>query len=130
MPQSHGHSPAIKESIMIEPVTRAFAKLTDAERARDALLTAGFGNDEVELISTIDEAGAVKGNFTVGNGDERPGGLIGAIDHAGGGDNHNYGSNYTGVNWGGAIVLIVKTDDTQRRAQAEQVLERASTPLV
>lgn len=115
---------------MIEPVTRAFAKLTDAERARDALLTAGFGNDEVELISTIDEAGAVKGNFTVGNGDERPGGLIGAIDHAGGGDNHNYGSNYTGVNWGGALVLIVKTDDAQRRAQAEEVLERAGMPLV
>jgi hypothetical protein len=80
-------------------------------------------------MSTIDEAGAVKGNFTVGNGDERPGGLVGAIDHAGGGDNHNYGSNYTGVNWGGAIVLVVKTDSDQRRAQAEDVIERASTPL-
>jgi hypothetical protein len=109
---------------------RAFAKLTDAERARDALLTAGYGNDELELISTIDEAGGVKGNFTVGNGDERPGGIVGAIDHAGGGDNNNYGSNFTNVTWGSSVVLIVKTDDEQRRARAAEVLDRASMPLV
>jgi hypothetical protein len=115
---------------MTEPLMRAFAKLTDAERARDALLTAGYGGDELELIATIDEAGAVKGNFDVGNGDERPGGLIGAIDHAGGGDNNNYGSNFTNANWGSSVVLVVKTEDAQRRARAEEVLDRASMPLV
>jgi hypothetical protein len=117
-----------QENTMSDHVIRVYDTLADAERARNALLAAGYPAEDVQMESTIDEANPTQGAFTVGNGDERPGGIIGAIDHAGGGDNHNYGSNYADTAWRSTIILTVRVDSDQRHAQAQAVLERAGMP--
>lgn len=48
-------------------IVRTFRDLAAAEVAREELLAAGFARDAVELSSLHDEAGAEKGNFTVGD---------------------------------------------------------------
>lgn len=52
---------------MTFPIVRTFRDFAAAERAREELLAAGFGHDAVELSSLHDEAGAEKGNFSVGD---------------------------------------------------------------
>jgi hypothetical protein len=52
---------------MNHTVVRIFDNNEQAQRARSSLLAAGFGADAVTLSVTGDEAGAVAGNFYVGN---------------------------------------------------------------
>jgi hypothetical protein len=94
------------------------------------LLAAGYSADDVQIEAMNDEAGPVQGNFTVGNGNEGPGGLVGALDHLTGGDNHNYGSNYKPVKQRGTIRLMVAVDSDDRHAQANAILDRADASAV
>lgn len=48
-------------------IGRVFTSIAGAERARDELYAAGFARDAVELLVHEDEAGAMQGNFTVGD---------------------------------------------------------------
>ena len=52
---------------MKQVIVRTFDVCESAEQAREALLIAGFERSHVELDALVDEAGAVKGNFTVGD---------------------------------------------------------------
>ena len=58
----------------MEQLVRTFDNYTAAEQARAALVSAGFSTDWVQLTSTGDEAGAVQGNFTVGDSPRVSGG--------------------------------------------------------
>lgn len=58
----------------MEQLVRTFDDFTKAERAREALVSAGFASDAVQLSPTGDEAGAVQGNFTVGDNPKNAGG--------------------------------------------------------
>ena len=53
---------------MIDPVVFLDDHFDDADRARSALLDAGFAPANVHLSARHDEAGAVEGNFFIGNG--------------------------------------------------------------
>jgi hypothetical protein len=52
---------------MNHTIVRVFDSNEQAQRARSSLLSAGFGADAITLSVTSDEAGAVAGNFYVGN---------------------------------------------------------------
>lgn len=52
---------------MTHTVVRIFDSNEQAQHARSSLLAAGFAADAVTLSVTGDEAGAVAGNFYVGN---------------------------------------------------------------
>jgi hypothetical protein len=58
---------------MQRTLRKRFAQFDEAQRARDALVAAGLPGDDVALRSLADEAGAEKGNFTVGNGERAHG---------------------------------------------------------
>jgi len=55
-------------------IGRVFSSIASAEMARDELLGAGFARDAVELLVHEDEAGAMQGNFTVGDDPDVTGG--------------------------------------------------------
>jgi hypothetical protein len=52
---------------MEKVIVGVFETCDSAEQAREALLVAGFERSRVQLSALEDEAGAVKGNFTVGD---------------------------------------------------------------
>lgn len=55
----------------MEQLVRVFDDFTKAQQAREALASAGFA---VQLNPTGDEAGAVQGNFAVGDARQHKGG--------------------------------------------------------
>lgn len=52
---------------MKQQLVRVIDSVQDAERARQALLDAGFDRDGIEISHTGDEAGPSEANFTVGD---------------------------------------------------------------
>ncbi|MEX5747812.1 hypothetical protein [Massilia sp. X63] len=52
---------------MNKQIVRVMDKVEEAERARQALLDAGFDRDGIEISHTGDEAGPAEANFTVGD---------------------------------------------------------------
>lgn len=52
---------------MNNQIVRVIENVQDAERARQALLDAGFDRDGIEISHTGDEAGPSEANFTVGD---------------------------------------------------------------
>ena len=52
---------------MNKQIVRVIENVQDAERARQALLDAGFDGDGIDITHTGDEAGPAEANFTVGD---------------------------------------------------------------
>ena len=52
---------------MNKQLVRVIENFQDAERARQALLDAGFDRDGIDISHTGDEAGPSEANFTVGD---------------------------------------------------------------
>jgi hypothetical protein len=59
---------------MQNQIVRMFSSTAGAERAREELLAEGFDRLAVELWVREDEAGAMQGNFTVGDNPRDSGG--------------------------------------------------------
>lgn len=97
-------------------LVRIFDEYADAEGARDALLAAGFSNDEVRLTVRDDEAGPVEGNFTVGNATEAPGGM--------GEGRHTYARNDGNIAERGRSMLVLSAAGAAQAAQAAAILDR------
>jgi hypothetical protein len=55
-------------------IVRVIESFQDAERARQALLDAGFDRDGIDITHTGDEAGPSEANFTVGDSPSVKGG--------------------------------------------------------
>jgi len=105
---------------MNHTVVRIFDNVEQAQHAREAMLAAGFGADAVSMSVTGDEAGAVTGNFYVGN---PPG--------AGGDD--SYQRTYADPQPSSQCIVTVDTgDDDGAMVRAAGILEqfgaRASDP--
>jgi len=107
---------------MTDYVLRMYDTLAHAERARSALLAAGYSADQVQIEAMNSEAGPVAGNFTVGNSSDRS-------DHSGIGDSGDYRENFKGVRQGAIIKLTVAVESDSRHAQANEVLDRVDTSM-
>ena len=59
---------------MNKQIVRVIENFDDAERARQALLDAGFDREGIEITHTGDEAGPSEANFTVGDSPKVKGG--------------------------------------------------------
>ena len=102
---------------MTDFVLRMYDTLPHAELARDALLAAGYGADQVQIEAMNSEAGPVQGNFTVGDTSDRS-------NHSGIGDSGDYGESFRTVRQGAIIKLTVAVESDARHAQAMDILDR------
>lgn len=94
---------------MNNQIVRVIESVQDAERARQALLDAGFDRDGIEISHTGDEAGPSEANFTVGDSPQVKGGT-------------DYKDVYTpGLEIGKCIVTV--TADESRLEKAASILE-------
>ncbi|MFN3792265.1 hypothetical protein [Massilia sp.] len=94
---------------MNNQIVRVIENVQDAERARQALLDAGFDRDGIEISHTGDEAGPSEANFTVGDSPAVKGGT-------------DYKDVYTpGLEIGKCVVTV--TADPSRLEKAASILE-------
>ena len=99
--------------------TGMYDSLEHAEMARNALLSAGYSADQVQIEAMNSEAGPVAGNFAVGNSSDHS-------NHSGIGDSGDYADNFKGVRQGAIIKLTVAVDSDSSHAQANDVLDRVA----
>lgn len=95
---------------MNNQIVRVIEGVEDTERARTALLDAGFDRDSIEISHTGDEAGPSEANFTVGDSPEVKGGT-------------DYKDVYAPGLEIGKCVITVTADDPGRLEQAAAILE-------
>lgn len=94
---------------MNKQLVRVIENFQDAERARQALLDAGFERDGIEISHTGDEAGPSEANFTVGDSPAVKGGT-------------DYKDVYApGLEIGKCVVTV--TADESRLEKAASILE-------
>jgi hypothetical protein len=90
-------------------IVRVIESFQDAERARQALLDAGFDRDGIDITHTGDEAGPSEANFTVGDSPSVKGGT-------------DYKDVYApGLEIGKCVVTV--TADDARLEKAASILE-------
>src|SRR5690606_10584737 len=104
---------------------RVFGRFDAAARARARLLNAGFGKEQVQLTSNDDEAGAVQGNFVVGNADSERDRSGGYFDPAAGPDDHVYERDFKEVIQRGSYLLVVEPADEMQADEARRIVEQA-----
>jgi hypothetical protein len=109
---------------MTQTILRAFEHFADAENARAALLSKGFPADGVDLLVSDDEAGAVQGNFTVGNTDSSTGRFERAINVMVGTDKHSYVGNYDRPAYRGIYRLRVDAESAQKCIEADDIMRQ------
>ncbi|MEH6434840.1 hypothetical protein [Massilia sp. DD77] len=96
---------------MNNQILRVIDDIADAERARQALLDAGFDRDSIEISHTGDEAGPSEANFTVGDSPAVKGGT-------------DYKDVYTPGLEISKCVITVAAEDPARLEQAAVILEQ------
>jgi hypothetical protein len=96
---------------MNHAIVRVIDVFEHAEQARQALLAEGFDADAVEVNVASDEAGAVKGNFAVGNS-------------ASGSPRHTYRRNHATGPQHGHCIVTVAADDANAACNAAAILGR------
>jgi hypothetical protein len=99
-----------------------YDRFPDADKARNELLAFGFDIDHVHLRAQEDEAGAMKGNFTVGNPDrnlDNDRSKFGPDK-----DNQTYARGYAHPQQHAEILLTVDAENTQQIQQAATILHR------
>jgi hypothetical protein len=109
---------------MTHTMLRAFEQFADAENARAALLSNGFPADRVDLVVSDDEAGAVQGNFTVGNTDSTTGSFQRAVNVMVGTDKHSYVGNYDNPAFRGVYRLRVDAETEQQWRDADVIMRQ------
>lgn len=110
---------------MVDAVIKVFGRFSEAERAREQLLAAGFEPDQVQLNSNDDEAGAVQGNFITGNADserDRSGGYPAPMA---GPDDHVYERDFKEVVQRGNYILMIAPQDEGQAVHARHIVEQA-----
>ncbi|MDB5843194.1 MAG: hypothetical protein JWP79_504 [Polaromonas sp.] len=93
-------------------VLRIFSQFDAAEKARHALLEAGFEPDSVELVTRADEAGGVQGNFVAGNAKQ------------GAAADGNYEANFKNVSYGGIHLLSAFAASADAAGHAIAIMEQ------
>jgi uncharacterized protein (TIGR02271 family) len=107
---------------MASTLAGVFDDYDDAERARDGLVSAGFGRDRVQITPERSSWGS--GDATWGGRAEQPGGLRGffAALFGGGDDDESHGHYSEAVRRGSVVVTLTLQDDSQI-AGATEILE-------
>jgi hypothetical protein len=95
----------------MDRIVRMFANLDAAQRARDELLGAGFGEADVQLKTFEDEAGPGISNFTVGNDPDVVGGEA-------------YQRTFAPEPQAGQFLMMVNAADPLQAEQAAAILAR------
>ena len=96
---------------MNHAIVRIFDDYDRAQGAREALLAAGFAAEGISIRIANDEAGAVEGNFTVGNAQ---------ADSA----DHSYANNYANPRQVSQCILTVDAGDEATAARAAGIMAR------
>lgn len=96
---------------MATTLVSVYDRLPAADRARSELLACGFAADHVHLVAKEDEAGAMKGNFSVGNIDPNK-------------NNDTYARDYANPQQHAEILLTVDAEGEQQSQQALDILQR------
>lgn len=96
---------------MNHAIAMIFDVYDHAQSARDALLAEGFPADEVSMSVANDEAGAVQGNFTVGNLPMES-------------EQHTYDRNYANVRQAAQCLITVAAQDEAAAARAAGIMAR------
>ena len=96
---------------MNHAIVRIFDDYDHAQGARDALLAEGFAADGVSIRIANDEAGAVEGNFTVGNAQSAS-----ADD--------SYDATYAHPQQVSQCIVTVEAGDEQTAARAAGIMDR------
>jgi len=117
--------PGQKEYVMAEPVVKVFGQYETADEVRSQLLAAGFDRDQVQLNANNDEAGAVQGNFVVGNTDSERDHSGGPVDRTAGLDDHLYDRDFKEVVYRGNYLLIVIPGNEAQAREAKRILDQA-----
>jgi hypothetical protein len=94
---------------MNHPIVRIFDDYDHAQSARAALLAEGFSADGINIRIANDEAGAVEGNFTVGNAQTASA-------------DHSYANNYGNVQQVSQCIMTVDAGDEQAAARAAGIM--------
>ena len=110
---------------MADAVIKVFGRFSEAEKAREQLLAAGFEPDQVQLNSNDDEAGAVQGNFITGDTDSERDRSGGYLDPTAGPDDHVYERDFKEVVQRGNYILMVAPDGEEQAAKARDIVEQA-----
>ena len=106
---------------MANEIVKVFDHYEDAEKARSALLGAGFTPGQVRLQCNEDEAGPVEGNFLVGTG-RRAGRAGGVSSRAGDHGDLPYELNYDHPELRGLNLLLLDVPSDELRSRAEELL--------
>ncbi|MEO7578278.1 MAG: hypothetical protein ABIT83_11775 [Massilia sp.] len=96
---------------MENTLVRAFVSYDSAQKAREELVAAGFERSQLELSVQQDEAGAVSGNFTVG-------------DHGGEHDAPLYERDFAQTDGAMRCILTVATYDDEQLSCATGIMAR------
>lgn len=96
---------------MRQAIIRVFDGLEHAEYARDALVESGFLRDAIDVTVKADEAGAVEGNFAVGNVPAES-------------QQSTYARSYANPQYRGHCLITVQAPDSDVAAHAVAILER------
>ncbi|WP_292932154.1 hypothetical protein [Noviherbaspirillum sp.] len=113
---------------MANTLIRVFDSFSDAENARNQLLDAGFSADSVQLVSRDDEAGAMRGNFSVGNAPSTRGGISGLFSASSTTPNDSfdqtYARDYANPEKYSNYLLTVDATDDEQQARAADIMRR------
>jgi hypothetical protein len=93
-------------------IARVFQSMSEAENARDALLSAGVEREAVDIAFQADEAGPVRGNFLTGDS-------VTSI-----GNKEEYDSRFRHQGEVSRYILTARVDEARAR-DAEAALESA-----
>ena len=110
---------------MAEPVVKVFGQYETADAIRSQLLEAGFDRDQVQLSSNDDEAGAVQGNFVIGNTDSERDKSGGPISSNAAPDDHVYKRDFEEVIRRGNYILVVAPADDNQAREARRIVDQA-----
>jgi hypothetical protein len=105
-------------------IVRVFNDFNSAQHVREALLHSGFSPDDIDLSSTIDEAGPVEGNGVVDAKDMGTG--PGDSEHISpvAGEERTDAYNNSEPVWRGSHVLTVVAETREAEARAAEILDR------
>lgn len=109
---------------MAHTLVRVYDNFIAAQNARNALLGAGFQPSSVQLISKVDEAGPVDGNFILDYEDSKTGPRSEFCQSLFDSEPHIEGQTYYDVVDRGNHVLMVDANDEVQLALANDITMR------
>jgi hypothetical protein len=114
---------------MSNTIVRVFNDFNAAQHVREALLHSGFSPDDIELNSTIDEAGPVEGNGVLDAKDTGAGPRDREHISPMAGEERTDAYNNSEPVWRGAHVLTVMAQTSEDEAKASAIMDRENEAI-